>query len=94
MTASLCDVHIACVSIKTISLKAEAYDRLKAARRYPTESFSEVVLRATWPEDTVTASGLLAMLKSSPSWLSADELDAIEAAKRDDPPPEDKWAGR
>lgn len=79
---------------KTISLKTEAYDRLKAARRYPTESFSEVVLRATWPEDTITASGLLAMLDSSPPWFSAEELDAIDAAKRDDLPPEDKWAGR
>ena len=79
---------------KTISLKTEAYDRLKAARRYPTESFSEVVLRATWPEDTVTASGLLAMLTSSAPWFSGEELDAIDAAKHDDQPPEDKWAGR
>jgi predicted CopG family antitoxin len=44
---------------KTISLKREAYDRLRAARRFPTESFSEVVLRATWPEDTVSARELL-----------------------------------
>ena len=82
------------MSTKTISLKTEAYDRLKAARRYPTESFSEVVLRATWPEDTVTASGLLAMLESSLPWFSGEELDAVEAAKREDVPPEDKWAGR
>lgn len=79
---------------KTISLKTEAYDRLRSARRYPTESFSEVVLRATWPEDTVTAKGLLAMLESSPPWFTAEELDGIESAKRDDLPPEDKWAGR
>jgi Putative antitoxin len=79
---------------KTISLKNEAYERLRSARRYPTESFSEVVLRATWPEDTVTAGGLLALLKSSPPWFSADELDAIEGATRNDAPPEDKWAGR
>jgi predicted CopG family antitoxin len=39
---------------KTVSLKDEAYNRLKSARRYPGESFSEVVLRATWPEDTIT----------------------------------------
>ena len=76
---------------KTISLKTEAYDRLRAARRYPTESFSEVVLRATWPEDTVTAKGLLAMLESSPPWFTAEDLDRIESAKRDDLPPEDKW---
>ena len=79
---------------KTISLKLEAHERLKAARRYPTESFSEVVLRATWPEDTVTARELLAMVRSSPPWFTVEELDAIEAADRSDAPPEDKWADR
>jgi len=79
---------------KTISLKIEAHQRLKDARRYPTESFSEVVLRATWPEDTVTARELLAMVRSSPPWFTAAELDAIEAADRGDEPPEDKWADR
>lgn len=79
---------------KTISLKNEAYERLRAARRYPTESFSEVVLRATWPEDTVTAGGLLALIKASPPWFTSAELDAIEAAAHDDAPPEDKWAER
>jgi hypothetical protein len=44
---------------KTISLKKEAYDRLRVARCFPAESFSEVVLRATWPEDTIAARGLL-----------------------------------
>ena len=82
------------MAVRTISLKTEAYDRLKAARRYPTESFSEVVLRATWPEDTVTAGGLLALLRTSPAWFSEAELDAIEAAKQGDTPPEDKWAAR
>ena len=87
-------MHIACMGTKTISLKTEAHDRLKAARRYPTESFSEVVLRATWPEDTVTARELLAMVLSSPPWFTAEELDAIEAADRSDAPPEDKWGNR
>ncbi len=82
------------MAAKTITLKTEAYERLRAARRYPTESFSEVVLRASWPEDTITARGLLALLQSSPPWFTTDELDAVEAARRDDAPPEDKWAGR
>jgi len=79
---------------KTISLKDEAYNRLRAARRYPDESFSEVVLRATWPEDTITAQALLALLGSRRSHLQADELDRGDALKRNDQPPEDKWAGR
>ncbi len=87
-------MHIACMGTKTISLKIEAHERLKAARRYPTESFSEVVLRASWPEDTITAGGLLALLQSAPPWFTTEELDAVGAARRDDAPPEDKWAGR
>jgi hypothetical protein len=79
---------------KTISLKDEAYHRLKAARRYPDESFSEVVLRATWPEDTVTAAALLASLKVRGAHLEPEELDRLEALRNASGPPEDKWAGR
>ena len=79
---------------KTISLKDEAYERLRAARRYPTESFSEVVLRATWPEDTVTAGALLALIKREGPRLSEMALARIEASRGDAMPPEDKWSGR
>ena len=79
---------------KTISLKDEAYKRLRAARRYPDEPFSEVVLRATWPEDTITAEVFLALLGSRRSHLRADELDRADTLTEHDEPPEDKWAGR
>ena len=79
---------------KTISLKDEAYDRLRTARRYPDESFSEDVLRATWPEDTITASAFLAMLGKRRAHLRPDELDRAAAFKAGDRPAEDKWAGR
>jgi hypothetical protein len=79
---------------KTISLKDEAYNRLRAARRYPDESFSEVVLRATWPEDTVTAAALLASLKTRAAHLEPEELDRLEALRNVTGPPEDKWAAR
>jgi len=82
------------MATKTISVKLEAYERLRAARRYPEESFSDVVLRARWPEDTVTARELLALARSRGARLSEPELDRIEAAKRQDAPPEDKWAAR
>lgn len=78
---------------KTISLKDEAYERLRAARRYPGESFSEVVLRATWPEDTVTARQLLDLLKKR-SALSEETLRRVEEARGLDVPPEDKWLAR
>ena len=74
------------MSTKTISLKLEAYERLRAARRYPSESFSEVVLRATWPEDTITARELRALAGARGARLSEAELDRIEALKRLDVP--------
>jgi hypothetical protein len=77
---------------KTISLKDEAYRRLKAARRYPDESFSEVVLRASWPEDTITGRELLAAMRAGRPGLRPEELDLIELHKKEDRPPEDKWA--
>jgi len=92
LTGCLCDVHSAQMGTKTISLKREAYDRLRAARRYPTESFSEVVLRATWPEDTVTAVDLLRLLRTGRARLPDEVLDRLEAVKRTDAVPEDKWA--
>lgn len=82
------------MAAKTITLKQRAYDRLRSARRYPTESFSEVVLRATWPEDTISSRELLALVRTSPPWLGAESLDAITAATFADTPPEDPWTGR
>ncbi len=88
----MCILHA--VSSKTISLKQEAYERLRAARRYSSESFSEVVLRATWPEDTVSARGLLARLRKARPWFSESELQALAELKDSDVPPEDQWNGR
>lgn len=88
----MCILHS--MSTKTISLKKEAYERLRAARRYPDESFSEVVLRATWPEDTITARAFLDLHRAGRRHFSNEELDRIEALKRLDAPPEDKWAAR
>ena len=82
------------MATKTISLKEEAYNRLRAARRYRDESFSEVVMRATWPEDTITGRALLDLLSARRVRLRADELDRIHELNQRDLPPEDKWAGR
>jgi predicted CopG family antitoxin len=82
------------MAIKTISLKKEAYERLRNARRFPSESFSEIVLRATWPEDTVTGRALLDRYGTRATRLSDEELERVLALKRRDAPPEDKWAGR
>ncbi|MEE8585181.1 MAG: antitoxin VapB family protein [Acidobacteriota bacterium] len=82
------------MATKTISLKMDAYNRLRSARRFPTESFSQVVLRARWPEETVTGAELLARCRRSGAYFSAEELNRIEEAKREDLQPEDKWKDR
>jgi predicted CopG family antitoxin len=76
---------------KTISLKIEAYEKLKSAKRYPTESFSEVVLRAIWPEQTVTAGEFLEVCRERGPTFGEPELDRVERLKQADSPPEDKW---
>lgn len=79
------------MSTKTISLRVEAYERLRRARREPGESFSDVVMRAVWPDAPFTARDLLALLRERDAVYGAEGLDAIEAATRDDTPPVDKW---
>jgi predicted CopG family antitoxin len=87
-----CIMHIACMATKTISLKLEAYERLRRARRSPNESFSEVVMRAHWPEVGLTALELLAVYEAEGPHFSPEALDAIDEADATDKPPEEKWA--
>lgn len=82
------------MSTKTVSLKAEAYQRLRSARRYPGESFSEVVLRATWPEDTICARDLLNLVRRRTPGLTEAELAQVDEMKRQATPPDDKWTTR
>ena len=84
-------MHITCMATKTISLKIEAWERLRRARRSPDESFSEVVMRAQWPEVGITGGELLAQYGFSGPHLSEGALERIDEAKADDHPPEDKW---
>ncbi len=50
--------------------------------------------RASWPEDTITASAFLALLGTRRAHLRADELERTDALEASDQPAEDKWAGR
>ena len=84
-------MHSLCMATKTISLRLEAYEKLRRARRFAGESFSEVVLRASWPEETVTGGELLERSRAHGPFFSAEGLERIERLKAADRPPEDKW---
>ena len=79
------------MATKTISLKVEAYERLRLARTRADESFSEVVMRAQWPGMGITARELREVYRRQGAHFTEEELDRIEDAKRTDAPPEDKW---
>lgn len=77
---------------KTISVDLEAYERLKAARLRPDESFSRVIKRARWEPVSSTAAALLAVLdKAAP--VEDAVLERLERAQREDRAPSDPWTG-
>ncbi|MDX2207412.1 MAG: antitoxin VapB family protein [Gemmatimonadales bacterium] len=76
---------------KTISLRDEAYQRLRQARLRPGESFSDVVLRAVWPDAPLTAGEYLDRVRERGPLYTATQLDQVEAVKSADSPPRDKW---
>jgi hypothetical protein len=49
-------------------------------------------MRARWDSSATTAGEYLRLLRERGPIFSLEELDAIDAAKREDRPPRDKWA--
>ena len=85
-------MHSTCMPTKTISLRIEAYERLRRARLQPDESFSDVVMRAEWPGTAMTAGELRQVYGASGAHLTETELAAIEENKAAQLPTEDKWS--
>ena len=81
------------MATKTISIDLEAYERLRRARTSPKESFSRVIKRAQWRDETRTAGGLLSAFWDAPL-PEAEVLDRLNEAQRADSPPEDPWRAR
>jgi predicted CopG family antitoxin len=75
------------MATKTISLEIDAYDRLKRARRYPSESFSSVVRRAVFVGNSPTGADLLARMTNlkteGRALLTEAELDRLDEAQRE-----------
>jgi predicted CopG family antitoxin len=77
-------VHGSCVATKTISLELDAYEKLKMAKR-GRESFSAVVRRCSIPDAPMTGKELLEYYHSRTEFFSDEELDSIEAVRRNEP---------
>lgn len=85
-------MHTLRMATKTISLAVEAYERLRSARRSPSESFTQVILRAQWPAQPMTAGEYLVYRRATGTTLAQEDLAILEEAQRNDLPPENKWA--
>lgn len=79
------------MATKTISVKLEAYEKLRTARQRPDESFSQVILRAEWPGKITRAGEYLAARREQGPIFSVAALADVEQLDRNDRPPEDKW---
>lgn len=79
------------MATKTISIDLVAYEKLKAARKGPRDSFSQIIRRAVWDDGDKTCGSLLSSLKAIPA---ADEsvLAHLEKAQNQDTPPDDPWS--
>lgn len=86
-------MHGSCMATKTISLTIEAYERLRRAKGHAGESFSEVVMRAIWDDEPITAGEFLKRARARGPEYAPAELDYLDELKASDVPPEDKWMG-
>lgn len=78
------------MTMKTISVDRDAYDRLRRARLRPDESFSQVIRRALAEAPPSTGAALLKALESAPVVDDA-VIQRLEAAQQEDTAPEDAW---
>lgn len=79
------------MATKTISVRLDAYERLARARKSPSESFSDVIMRARWDTQPATAAEYLRLVRERGPRYRATELADVERVKREDRPPRDKW---
>jgi len=83
-------VYGLCMATKTISIDLVAYDRLSKAKLNARDSFSQVIRRAQWQQESKTCAGVLNSLRSLPE---SDEgiLHYLESAQQQDSPPDNPW---
>jgi len=72
------------VPTKTIRLEFDAYEKLRRAKRFPRESFSEVVRRVEIPSPGARGRDLL----EREVFLDERDFEAIDALNATDAPPD------
>ena len=73
------------VRIKSVSLRVDAYEKLRRARTRPDESLSDVVMRARWEDQTVTERKLFALARERGFLRDIDRRDLIHVMKSEEP---------
>jgi predicted CopG family antitoxin len=88
-------VYASCMATKTITLELDAYERLRAAKRHPSESFSSVVRRAVFPGQAQTAGELLetvrARMERGARAMDEAVLDRLDEAQRNPRGSDSEW---
>jgi predicted CopG family antitoxin len=72
------------MATKTITLEIDAYERLKSAKRFPRESFSEVVRRLPLRSDAMTAREFLEMSRRRGGQLTETDCQIIDEMNASD----------
>lgn len=75
------------MATKTITLEIDAYERLKSAKNFPQESFSEVVRRLPLRSDAMTAGQFLEMFRRRGVLLTEADCQVINELNAADLPP-------
>ena len=75
------------MATKTITLEIDAYELLKSAKRFPRESFSEVVRRLPLRSDAMTAREFLEMSRRREGQLTEADCQVIDELNASDLPP-------
>lgn len=88
-------MHNNFMATKTISIELDVYNRLKERRKSPRESFSQILRRAKWDDESLTGQKLLNVLEgriATNALLSDEDLNTLDNLQEQDSAPEDKWA--
>jgi predicted CopG family antitoxin len=80
-------VYCDTMATKTITLEIDAYERLKSAKRFPRESFTEVVRRLPLRSDAMTAREFLEMSRRRGGLLTEADCQVIDELNASDLPP-------